>query len=156
MAMKQKDAVYQAVLNVCGEQDGVYEPTKEQRSSVNAILFEGVRAGSISIDTEFDDAKLKQYVSGLQSNWLRKDTRLNGGVKYVAKNPGSRTGNTDPSLKAMRLLLSTKTDATERAEIQTFIDARVAEIKPTKETATLSAEQIVTLEAAGLGHLISN
>ena len=37
----------------------------------------------------------------------------------------------------MRVLLSTKTDANERAEIQSFIDKRVSEIKisrkPTKQ-----------------------
>lgn len=154
MSMKQKDAVYQAVVNVCGEQDGAYTPTKEQRAQVNAILFEGFRANEIAIDKTFDDAGLKQYVSGLQSNWLRKDSRLNGGVKYEAKNPGSRTGSTDPQIKAMRLLLSTKSDPSEVAEIQSFIDKRLAEIKPAKSVA-LTEEQVAVLEAAGLGHFVA-
>ena len=96
------------------------------------ILFEGFRSGSIELDREYDDSGLKAYVSGLQSNWLRKDKRLNGNVQYVAKNPGSRAGVADPQIKAMRLLLSTKTDTSERAEIQAFIDKRLAEIKPAK------------------------
>jgi hypothetical protein len=110
----------------------VYTPSKEQRASVNQILFEGFKAGTIELDREYTDTELKAYVSGLQSNWLRKDKRLNGNVQYVAKNPGSRTGSSDTQIKAMRALLATKTDVTERAEIQSFIDKRLAEIKPAK------------------------
>ena len=139
--MTQKEAVFQAILNVCGTQDGAYAPTKEERAQVNQILFEGFRAGKIELDREYDDSGLKAYVSGLQSNWLRKDKRLNGGVQYVAKNPGSRAGSTDPQVKAMRALLQTKTDPSERAEIQSFIDKRVAEIKPAK-TVTINVADL--------------
>ena len=139
--MTQKEAVFQAVTNVCGDQDGAFTPTKEERASVNQILFEGFRAGSVELDREYDDSQLKSYVSGLQSNWLRKDKRLNGGTQYVAKNPGSRAGSTDPHIKAMRALLASKSDAGERAEIQSFIDKRVAEIKPTK-TVTINVADL--------------
>lgn len=130
--MTQKEAVFQAVTNVCGDVDGAYTPTKEQRAQVNSILFAGFQAGQIELEKTYDESGLKSYVSGLQSNWLRKDARLNGGVKYSAKNPGSRAGSGDPQIKAMRALLSTKTDASEIEEIQSFIDARLAEIKPAK------------------------
>ena len=139
--MSQKEAVFQAITNVIGEFEGACVPTKEQRATVNQILFEGFRAGTIELDREFDDKELKQYVSGLQSNWLRKDKRLNGNVQYVAKNPGSRAGSSDPQLKAMRALLATKTDETERAEIQAFIDKRVAEVKPAK-TVTINVADL--------------
>ncbi len=130
--ISQKEAVFQAVRNVCGEQDGAYTPSKEQRAQVNSILFEGFRKGTIELDREFSDTDLKSYVSGLQSNWLRKDKRLNGNVAYVAKNPGSRAGSGDPQLKAMRALLTTDISAEEKAEVQTYIDARVMEINATK------------------------
>ena len=139
--MTQKEAVFQAISNVMGTQDGAFSPTKEQRASVNQILFEGFRSGSIELDREYSDSELKAYVSGLQSNWLRKDKRLNGGVTYVAKNPGSRTGSTDASVKAMRALLNTKTDPVEKAEIQGFIDKRLAEIKPAK-TVTINVADL--------------
>ena len=139
--MKQKDAVLQALIHVCGEQDGAYTPTKEQRAQVNQILFEGFKAGKIELSKEYSDSDLKAYVSGLQSNWLRKSKDLNGGVQYVAKNPGSRAGSTDPQVKAMRQLLATKTDASERAEIQAFIDKRVSEIKPTR-TVTINVADL--------------
>jgi len=128
----QKEAVFQAMVNVVGTQDTAYAPTKEQRASVNQILFEGFRSESIELDRTYTDAELKAYCSGLQSNWLRKDKRLNGNVAYVAKNPGSRAGTGDTQIKAMRALLATKTDINERTEIQSYIDARLAEIKPSK------------------------
>jgi hypothetical protein len=133
MMMKQSEAVYQAMMNVgdlIEDVNGAVKPTPEQRAQVNAILFEGFRAGKIELTKEYDDKELRSYVSGLQSNWLRKDKRLNGGVKYEAKNPGSRSGSGDESVKAMRALLSTMTDAASRTEIQGFIDARVAALKP--------------------------
>ncbi len=133
--MSQKEAVFAAVTNVCGEREGAFSPSKDERANVNQILFEGFRSGSIEYKGDvsaLSDSDLKAYVSGLQSNWLRKDKRLNGGVAYVAKNPGSRAGSTDAQVKAMRALLSTQTDPTKKAEIQAFIDKRLAEIKPAK------------------------
>ena len=103
-----------------------------QRAQINAILFEGFRNGSIQLEREFNDTELKAYVSGLQSNWLRKDTRLNGGTKYSAKNPGTRQGSGDAQLKAMRALLSTLTEESDKIEVQKHIDSRLAEIAKSK------------------------
>lgn len=133
--MNQKEAVFAAMCAVFGVSsfEAKVEPTKEQRAQVNAILFEGFRSGKVTYDGALpNDTDLKSYVSGLQSNWLRKDKRLNGNTTYVAKNPGSRAGSTDPQIRAMKLLLNTKTDPTERAEIQAFIDKRIAQVKPSK------------------------
>ena len=136
--MTQKEAVYQAVVNVTGfNGEGSCTPSKEQRAQVNAILFEGFKSGKIELEREFSDSDLKAYVSGLQSNWLRKDKRLNGGTQYVAKNPGSRAGSSDPQLKAMRTLLSTLTDETEKQEVQSYIDARIKEISVEKQAKTV-------------------
>ena len=134
MSMSQKEAVFKAVVEVTGHTgEGVCSPTREQRAMVNTILFEGFRAGAIELDREFTDQELKAYVSGLQSNWLRKDKRLNGGIAYVPKNPGSRAGSGDPQLKAMRALLASLVDPAQRAEVQQYIDARVAEITKTQQ-----------------------
>ena len=70
---------------------------------------------------------------GLVNNWLRKDGRLNGGVKYTAKNPGSRSGSGDEAIRAMKTLLSVTTDASAKLEIQAAIEARQAELKPKVE-----------------------
>jgi hypothetical protein len=132
--LSQKEAVFKAVTNTVGQDnDGAYKPTKEERGVVNNILFESFKAGEINYDGELpSDTDLKSYVSGLQSNWLRKDKRLNGGVQYVAKNPGSRAGSTDPQIVAMRRLLSKVETKTDRDQIQAHIDRRLAEVKPTK------------------------
>lgn len=138
--MSQKEAVYSAVTSVLSENNiSVAEGTdvstvmtRELRSQVNQVLFEGFRGGSVELDREFSDSDLKAYVSGLQSNWLRKDKRLNGGAKYSAKNPGSRIGSSDPQLKAMRALLTTLSTETEKSEVQGYIDNRISEINATK------------------------
>jgi hypothetical protein len=140
----QKEAVFSAVSSVLSEAGiSVIEGegyssqlNRELRAQVTNILVEGFNSGSITLDKSFTtEAELRTYCSGLTSNWLRKDERLNGGVKYEAKNPGSRVGSSDASLKAMRALLGTKTDPSEKAEIQTFIDARVIEIKASRKPA---------------------
>jgi Zn-dependent oligopeptidase len=157
--MTQRAAVYAALLSVFGvtEFEGPVTPTKEQRAQVNQILFAGFRKGTIelSADKNYSDSELKAYVSGLQSNWLRKDKRLNGGVTYVAKNPGSRAGVGDETVKNMKMLRDTQTDPVKRAEIQKFIDARVAEIKPSKSK-ELTEEQKQKLIDLGLGDYITS
>jgi hypothetical protein len=131
--LTQKEAVYQAVTNVV-EFDGLCQPTKEERAQVNEILFQGFKAGTIAYDGDIPaDQALRSYVSGLQSNWLRKDARLNGNVKYVAKNPGSRTGSGDKQLIAMKALLAVQTNPTAIAEITAEIEKRKAELKPKVE-----------------------
>ena len=138
----QKEAVFAAATSVLSEAGIVVNEgdnysshlNREFRAQITAILVEGFNSKLIALDKTFEDeAALRTYCSGLTSNWLRKDTRMNGGVAYVAQNPGSRIGSSDPQLKAMRLLLSTKTDASERAEIQSFIDSRVAAVKVSKK-----------------------
>ena len=151
--MNQKEAVFTAVVSVCGLIDSgiAYAPSKEERAQVNLILFEGFKAGTIQMDGEKTDSDLKSYVSGLQSNWLRKDKRLNGNIQYVAKNPGSRAGSSDPQLKAMRTLLSTLTSESERAEVQSYIDARVGEIAVTKQAKTVDFSALPADLAAKFG-----
>ncbi len=160
--MSQKEAVHSAVTVVLSEngisitegEDVSSLLTREFRAQVTAILVEGFNSGSIVLDKTFStEAALRTYCSGLTSNWLRKDKRLNGGTKYEAKNPGSRVGSSDASLKAMRLLLNTKTDAADKAEIQAFIDARVDEIKASRKPT-----KVIDLSAipAELQHLVNN
>jgi hypothetical protein len=139
MKSTQKEAVFQAVSTVL-ENDGITvegnistHMSRERRASVNAILFESFRAGNIELDREYTDTDLKAYVSGLQSNWLRKDKRLNGGVQYTAKNPGSRAGSGDTQLKNMRLLLATLTPGTpDYTEVEVAIETRVKEVQASK------------------------
>lgn len=144
----QKTAVYMAITAVLAEagidfKDGMNvaeHMTKDRRAIVNAILFKGFRDGEIELDREYSDADLKSYVSGLQSNWIRKDKRFNGNTKYVAKNPGSRAGSGDQALvNAKRLLTSLQADpeASEAdvKEVEAYIASRTAEIQAAKTKA---------------------
>lgn len=140
--MSQKEAVFSAVTSVLANAGIAFEAgktnvkdlmTKELRAQVNQILFQSFRNGSVVLDGEKSDKELKQYVSGLQTNWLNKDKRLNGSTQYVAKNPGSRAGSTDAQVKALRGLLSQTEDEAERAEIQGYLDARIEELEKDKK-----------------------
>lgn len=120
---KQKDAAFKVIVEVTGfDGSGKCEPTKAHRETIIATLVGMFEAGQIELSSPQED--LKGYVSGLVSNWLRKDTRLNGGTKYIAKNPGTRSQ--DPVLKNMRVLLATLTDPMDQAVVQAEIDAYVA------------------------------
>lgn len=136
--MNQKEGVFAAVSQVFNLSEGSVPQTgswtKEQSAKVHELIFMGFRSGSIEYKGGSpSDAKLNKYIPGLVNNWVRKDTRLNGGSKYETKRPGSRTGSGDESLKAMRLLLSVTTDPTVKSQIQTAIDERVEALKPKVE-----------------------
>lgn len=133
--MNQKEAVFQAVTLVKGEESftGPVVLSREEREQVSKFVADSFTKGEVSFaDGKREGKELSVYVSGLISNWLRKDERLNGKVKYVPKNPGSRAGNGDEMLKAMRLLLQATTDPDAKREIQSEIDKRMGELKPKK------------------------
>jgi len=141
MAMKQKDAVYTAVINLMGKIDGVYTPSKEQRSTLIEVIVTGIKSGDIEFGkTDQTDVQIRAYSSGLLSNWLKKDVRLNGGTKHVVKNPGSRAGSKDPQIVEMRKLRALMVGAgKDVSAIDQAIAKRVGELKP-KTTVTINAE----------------
>jgi len=163
---KQKDAVFSAIASVLAEagitpNEGESFATvlnKELRAQVTNILVEGFKNGTIDLKEGYEtEAELRTYASGVTSNWLRKDPRMNGGIKYQPKNPGSRVGSSDPTIKSMRALLATRTDLTgdDRAEIQAAINQRVSEVRATKRPAKeLTADQIELLRSAGLSQFL--
>lgn len=129
--MNQREGVFMAVETVVGEVTGKVELNDAQKDQVYAILAQAFKNGDIDYKGGCpDDVKLKKYIPGLVNNWLRKDPALNGNTKYVAKNPGSRAGSGDESLKNMKVLLSMTTDPEHRAAITAEIEARQAELKP--------------------------
>jgi hypothetical protein len=150
--MKQREAVYAAIKNVFADAGISFEDgqnanelmTEELRKNVHAIVIESFKTGKVEFketnsneEKMTDGSKLNSYVSGLISNWLRKDKRLNGAVAYKAKNPGSRVGATDPQIKALRQLYKqfSATDETKAAEIKTHLDKRIAEVQIQKAKA---------------------
>jgi hypothetical protein len=132
--MTQGEAVFQAVMaQIDGDIVGRVELNKAQLEAVHEAVFLMFKTGETTHKSNPDDAALKKYIPGLVNNWLRKDKRLNGGVKYETKNPGSRSGSGDESVKAMRTLLAMTSDPAAKQAIQVEIDKRVAELKPKLE-----------------------
>lgn len=145
--MTQRAAVFAAICSVTGQSsfDSAVVLTDEQRSAVMSILCEGFKQGGIQLaDTEknkeklSDNSELRKYVSGLISNWLRKDEMLNGHTKYVAKNPGSRAGQGDEQLKNLKNLRNAFFAKGETVKVG-LIDQAIA-----KRTAEITAEKAAT------------
>jgi len=109
--MKQSQAVFAAICAVLSSDsfETAVTLTSEQRKQVNIILIQGLMSGDIDLSNREsrDEAWVAKYVPGLVNNHMRKDIRLNGGVKYTAKNPGIRSGSGDAQLKEIRALKST-------------------------------------------------
>ena len=166
--MKQKEAVYSAVTSVFADAGITFEDgmnagtmlTKELRGRVHSIMTEGFAGGTIVLEGTAanqaklaDESKLSGYVSGLISNWVRKDKRLNGAVAYVPANPGSRTGSTDPQLKTLRALYRqfASVDPVKAATVQSHIEARLSALRAEKaasapvDFSALPAEVIASL-----------
>lgn len=163
-AVSQKQGVYNAVQAFCEEnelhfEDGMhFNPTKEQRSEIVHMVAGAMEAGEIQLSSDaaskYDTPeKLKSYCNGLVSNWLRKDTRLNGGEKYEIKNPGSRAGSGDQVIKELRKLKKTLTDAEQIAAVEEEIEKRLASIQAEKAK---SVEINVDLIPEELKGLVSN
>jgi len=115
--MKQNEAVFQAVCAVLDRStfSSAVQLTKEQRNTVIEMVTQGIVSGVVDFSDEakakYDtEAKIKSYTTGMVSNHLRKDKRLNGNVEYEIKNPGSRAGSGDGTLKALKALRSTCID----------------------------------------------
>jgi len=145
--ISQREAVYNATHQVLKEnnisfEDGnnVADVISEHRDAVIAIVCEGFKNGTIELkDTPSNQeklanpTKLRSYVSGLVSNWYRKDKNFNGNTKYVAKNPGSRTGQSDSKLKALRNLKKMlETKGQDATEVDGYIKARLEELNAEK------------------------
>lgn len=136
--MTQGDVVFNAVVAVFGtdgELNGAVPETKnwteEQKRAVHGKVFLAFKSGeTVKSSGGQDDASLLKYIPGLVNNWVRKDLRLNGGVKYTAKNPGSRSGGGDEVIRNMKILLANVTDPGARKAVQAEIDKRMEEIKP--------------------------
>jgi len=156
VVMSQKEAVFAAITEVLGNFSGSAELSTEQRKEVISSIMSGFASGTVELSNEarfkYDtDAKLKSYTQGLVSNWIRKDVRLNGGSKYETKNPGSRAGSGDDTVKALRALRSTLTNADQISEVEAEIASRVAAFKASK---TPKLEINAELIPENLRHLV--
>ncbi len=153
----QRTAVVNTIMSVLQERDHNYKLggevsmkdtlTTADKVTIRSILFTAFRAGEIEYKETFqhkvdDDKELKSYVSSLLNNWVRKAIEFNAGIKHEAKNPGSRAGNSDPEIKEMKKLLLVTADPEAQAVIQATIDAKLAEIKASKQQVSVDYDQL--------------
>ena len=146
--MSQREAVYQATHNVLANERINFEDgeliSEVMTDALRATVIEIVTAGFMEKRVELKDtpankakledpAKLKSYVSGLVSNWYRKDKRFNGNVAYEPKNPGSRQGQGDAKLKALKQLKIKFQGTEQETAIDGHIEARLSEIQAEKQ-----------------------
>lgn len=113
--------------------------TSDDKARMKEIIVEGFLGGKVEMSTEGKEkyfsnaAELGKYTVGLINNWIRKNPEFNAGGSYEPKNPGSRKGTGDETVKALRALLKVTSDAAVKADIQTEIDKRLNELKPKVE-----------------------
>lgn len=155
--MNQKEGVFNAVCGVTGNDsfDGAVELTSEQRAQVIEIVTQGFVNGEIEMSEAgrakyADESKLKTYCNGLVSNWLRKDKRLNGGVKHQIKNPGSRAGSGDPVIKELKKMLDVVETDEHKAAVEHEIEKRLAAIKAEKAKSIEIDESLIPDDLKGL------
>lgn len=148
--MNQKEAVFQVVKEIrrgAVDTDKPVVLTKQEKAVAAQKLFEGFKKGKVAYNHELpSDDKLLLYISGLVSNWLRKDKRLNGQRNYVPLRPGSRSTMPTPmqaspdQLQALKTLAQISGNGNE--EVQVFVirkPANAEQISP--ETDEMSDEQ---------------
>lgn len=145
-AMKQVDAVVQAVKSILGDD---YNPavkvalSKDQRQEVITMLVDGLYCGTIQLSQEarakhtVANDTLKSYASGLLTNWLAKSKELNGNTEYAPLNPGSRS---NPQLKqAYQLKAYLESLGQDTSPVDAHISTLEAAKAPKAKTLDLSS-----------------
>ena len=135
----QKEGVFNAIEAFMIENNKEFEVgakctlSTEDRKTVIGMLVSATHANELEVKSKKAQADLNAYWNGTVSNWLRKDTRLNGGSKYVTKNPGSRSS--DAQLKNLKLLLIKVKGSEHESDVVEAITKRTEEIAVEKNKA---------------------
>jgi hypothetical protein len=109
--ISQSDAVLAATLSVFGDRYSPTVPIKSiasdaDRQAVHALLIEGFQNGTIRLSDKIDATNIKElntYVSGLISNWWKKNPKLNGGVKYEPQTSRPQASSPVKAIMALRM-----------------------------------------------------
>lgn len=164
--LSQHEAVVQVTEAHFGERfipgaDVKEYATKADKQAIATKIAEMIIEGTVELS---DSARAKygesvetltsKYVVGMVTNWFNKSTQLNGGVKYQAKNPGSRAGGGDAQIREMRLLRKQLADL-GNADGVTRVDAAITErVQELKAKSAKTIEIDVDNLPAGLRDLI--
>lgn len=131
--MTQREAVFTVVSSLVSISPGVpVKLTDEEKRLAIELITADFQSGLVELKGDRDNEWIRKYVPGLLNNWMRKDTRLNGGGKYEAKRPGSRTGSGDEMLQQMKALWNITKDEGQRRLIEGEMAKRKAELEAAK------------------------
>jgi len=148
--MNQKDAVFQAVVDALGETPTTAVTlTDEQRKSVvesltNSFLTGEVEFSADSAEKYSTESAVRSYARGVLSNYLRRDTRLNGGGKYqpVIKGPRAPKDEQIANMKALKKRLEIEGNTDGVTEVEEAIQARATELQAIKAVSKPKAKTV--------------
>jgi hypothetical protein len=151
--MNASEAMDNAVIAQLGDRYRENEPCKEKMndSDKNAVIaaitysFVSGELGFKKSDKYDTEEKIAKYAKALLKNNLAKSKKLNGGTKYEAKNPGSRT---DEVLSNLKIALTQV--AGDPAKVKAVADAikqRESEIAAERTTKTAKPLDVSKLPA---------
>jgi hypothetical protein len=137
--VSQKDAVFNAVISVLTDLKITFKIYKtkfikilnnEHRLMVSKILVDGFKNKQIYIKSVKTDEQLSQYAAEIQSNWLRKDLRLNGKMRPILE---LKQQKQDPQIKALLEFRKTLVKKRDIEEIDILIQFRLEQMKIPKK-----------------------
>jgi len=145
LKLNQKEAVYSAIATYMSSKkrpmlsDSKIELDSDDRKTIVTMLIAAIHDGGIEFSVEsigkYDTPeKMRNYSTGLLSNWVRKDPRLNGGEKHAIKNPGARLGHKDEILKNLKELKKALINKKEIAAVDKEIQNRINELQNEKRS----------------------
>jgi len=142
----QKTAVYLAITAYLNEVGRPFDDgdklvlTQEDRKTITTMVVAFIETGDMEFTAKAKyntPEKIRNYATGLISNWLRKDVRLTGGTKHTTKNPGSRIGQSDSLVKKLKALRKVLTIQKEIDKVDKEIETRIIELQ--REKASIPA-----------------
>lgn len=157
MAQSQREATFNAIITVLSNNSVTFQSgsdvksviTSDHKKKVKDLLVAGFKNGSIDYTDDFaktkltSDSELSKYCSGLISNWIKKDSRLNGNTKYQVTNKGSRVGQGDSQVKELRKLLKATSGTDAEQEVVEALNARLEAVRVTKKpTVSIDVESL--------------
>jgi hypothetical protein len=137
--VSQKDAVFNAVISVLTDLKITFKIYKtkfikilnnEHRLMVSKILVDGFKNKQIYIKSVKTDEQLSQCAAEIQSNWLRKDLRLNGKMHPILE---LKQQKQDPQIKALLEFRKTLVKKRDIEEIDILIQFRLGQMKIPKK-----------------------
>ena len=142
--MNQKEGTYMIVAAVLKEAGKTIDPAKptiltpEERATCIYALIEAFAKKEIQLKTP--QKNMKTYVGGLLSNWLNKDKRLNGGVKFELKKPGSRAHLVPDDIRELRKLSVLMKGTENEEKVAKILEEREAEYRVSREKKDINVD----------------